>query len=214
MQSLIALYIRSSSATILACEFTYNTRALNADNSSIFIDYSSFIGHVGLRIVSIENGHDKSVTILNSIFSDNAHSFSTRGNGAGALSVFTSYLELHNVTFHNNRGVTGGALAVLNTQSIVTISQCKFIGNVASHRGGAIFTSSSITVRQSIFSNNVVPDFEYRYYYPLKGGGAIFVSGSSIYISIHLSRFLNNEVEMGAGGAVYIAGSNNSLRHI
>ena len=182
--------------------------ALNADNSSLFIDYSSFINNRGSRAsISIENGYGKNVTISNSDFSRNTYTSPSYGNEAGALSIFTSYLKLHNATFVSNTGFTGGALAVQNTQSIVTIGQCKFTDNSTLFRGGAISTSSSITVQQSTFSNNRI-----RYSpFSNEGGGAIYISGSNMYISIHLSRFLNSEVTPGVGGAIYVLGSNNSL---
>ena len=207
-----ALYIRSSSATIKGCSFTSNhNMALHTDNSSVIIDYSTFFNNRGRRAgILIENGHYKKVVVSNSDFSQNTGSTSTHyGNEAGALSVFADFLELYNTTFVSNTGSVGGALAVYSTQSTVKISQCNFVNNEATVRGGAVFTSSSITVQQSTFSSN-----EIRYGYSsasLPGGGAIYATGSSISISIQLSRFLSNEATIGVGGAIYVIGSNNSL---
>ena len=208
-----ALYIGSSSAMIKASIFMNNNLvALHIYNSSIFIDYSNFINNrVRRSIASVqivnENSYHKNVTIFNSDFSRNSGEYSnTRRNDAGALSVFASYLELYNTTFVGNRGRNGGALAIQNTQCMVIISQCKFIDNGAIIRGGAIFTSSSITLQQSTIDSNTAQTS-----YPAFGGGAIYVTGNNIYVSIQLCRFMSNEVAAGAGGAVYIVGSNNSL---
>ena len=127
VRRLTALYIRSSSATIERCIFT-NNNIIRTDNTSLIIDYSSFFDNniESVASVSVENGHNKNVTISNSNFTRNT------GNGNGALSVFTSYLEIYNTTFDGNRGRQGGgALAVLNVHSIVNISHCSFVNNRA-----------------------------------------------------------------------------------
>ena len=105
-----ALYIRHSSATIKRCSFKGNHRIpLHVDDTSISIDLSSFLSN--RQSVTVENGHNKNVTIFNSYFSSNTHPsyYSSYNPEAGALSTFTSYLELHNTTFINNHGRQGGA---------------------------------------------------------------------------------------------------------
>ena len=167
----------------------------------MLIDYSSFIDNMGsIAGILIGNGHDKNVTICNNDFSRNT-GYISQYNGAGALSVFTSYLELYNTTFVNNRGRDGGALAVQNMHSIVNISRCNFVDNEAVNRGGAVFTISSITIQLSTFSGNGIGNS----YSSLRGGGAIYVTGISISIFIQLSRFLSNEAGTGAGGAIYMS---------
>ena len=211
----VALYIGNSSVTIRWCSFTNNNNmALYVDSSSMVIDYSSFIDNMASKAsISIENGHHKNVTISNSEFSRNT------GNqyghtGVGALSVFTSYLELYNTTFVSNRGRDGGTLAVQNMQSIVNISRCNFVYNKATLRGGAVFTTSSffITIQQSTFSSNRAGYL--RDSTDNINGGAIHLTGMSTTLSIQQSRFLSNQVgngNEGYGGAIYVEGSNNSL---
>ena len=210
-----ALYIRDSSATIKGCNFTSNNRIpLHVDNTLISIDFSSFLSNRGS--ITIENGHHKNVTISNSHFSSNTRAsyYSSYSFDAGALSVFTSYLELHNTTFISNQGRNGGALAVQNTQSSVNITQCNFIGNTAEYGGGAIIivysSSSIITVQHSTFSRNRIGGGQSSRVH----GGAIHVykngygSSTSTSISIQQSMFMNNQVGNGNGGAIYASGSN------
>ena len=94
-----------------------------------------------------------------------------------------------------------------NTQSRVTISQCKFIDNRAM-RGGAIYITSSsiITIQHSTFIRNRA-----GYTFSNFGGGSIYVSGSSSFLFIQQSRFMNNQLRNGNGGVIYVAGFNNSL---
>ena len=128
-----------------------------------------------------------------------------------ALDVDNSSVEVHNTSFTSNgqrfyERINVGALAVQNAQSIVIISQCNFVDNSNPHRGGAIFTNSSLFIQRSRFvSNRVV------YTTAGEGGGAICVIGSNISVSINQSEFANNRIgtnQAGNGGAVYVSGDN------
>ena len=174
-------------------------------SESISVDYSSFSSNMGSIIIDNVNGYRKNVIISNSHFSN-----------TGALSAFVSYLELYNTTFVYNRGNNGGALAVQNTQSIVNITQCNFVGNTAQYRGGAIYSfSSTVIIQNSTFSSNGAG---LNRWFSNAEGGAIHATGSSATLAILQSRFMNNRINTnghgrnnGKGGAIFVSGTKNSL---
>ena len=182
-----ALRIRKSSSMIKMCTFS------NGRNTAI----------------QIENGEDKTVFITNSNFTGNTDN---QYNAAGALlATVIGSLEVFNSTFVGNVGSRGGALAIQASENLVTIHNCSFINNEASIEGGAVFTSSSISVYQSTFIGNSDRFSNSRSSF---FGGAMFVSGGNSSISIHQSMFTNNTIRYssrGFGGAIYITGDSSSI---
>ena len=99
----------------------------------------------------------------------------------------------------NSAEKSGGALRVSISKSTVTIDKSVFDGNTAKVAGGAITVdnSSILTVKNSVFTNNVVGEGKTGH------GGAVFVSGTS-QVNVTSSEFTGNKA--GHGGAFYIQG--------
>ena len=97
----------------------------------------------------------------------------------------------------NSAEKSGGALRVSN--STVTIDKSVFDGNTAKVAGGAITVdnASTLTVKNSVFTNNVVGKGKTGH------GGAVFVIGTS-QVKVTSSEFTGNKA--GHGGAFYIQG--------
>ena len=97
----------------------------------------------------------------------------------------------------NSAEKSGGALRV--SKSTVTIDKSVFDGNTAKVAGGAITVdnASTLTVKNSVFTNNVVEEGKTGH------GGAVFVSGTS-QVNVTSSEFAGNKA--GHGGAFYIQG--------
>ena len=97
----------------------------------------------------------------------------------------------------NSAEKSGGALRVSN--STVTIDKSVFDGNTAKVAGGAITVdnASTLTVNNSVFTNNVVGKGETGH------GGAVYVSGTTP-VTVDASEFTGNKA--GHGGAFYIQG--------
>lgn len=113
-----------------------------------------------------------------------------------------THVILQNITFKNGHSDYGGAVR-LNENSSVEIKNCNFINNTATNYGGAVFiaetgTETSSSIVNSMFDNNVA-----------KTGGAIYVNGSSINIT--LSEFKNDVADQ-YGGSMYVNGAVNIVQ--
>jgi len=81
--------------------------------------------------------------------------------------------------------------------------------NAYSTNGGAIYNTGILSIKNSIFNNNIydeVNNIGYSYYVNNKGGGAIYNAGKA---NIKLSVFINNRIWCGSGGAIYNNGNIN-----
>ena len=112
----------------------------------------------------------------------------------GNLNIINSNFSNNEITCTNN--FNGGAIYI--SGSIITISSCRFNGNVASGNGGAIFVLREpfiMNITNSSFINNTVISSSGL-------GGAIFGCGVNITNSI----FIDNSAGStnGYGGAIYI----------
>lgn len=98
----------------------------------------------------------------------------------------------------NSAKKSGGALRVSN--STVTIDKSVFDGNTTKVAGGAITVdnNSELTVKNSVFTNNVVREGKAGH------GGAVYVSGKKPVTTVDASEFTGNKA--GHGGAFYIQG--------
>ncbi|HIJ15139.1 MAG TPA: hypothetical protein HA277_01895, partial [Methanosphaera sp.] len=68
-----------------------------------------------------------------------------------------SNATIKNSKFIKNIGISqyGGAIGVKNSQNIVLIENCLFEGNAAKYFGGAIFVRGNVTVKNSVFKDNL-----------------------------------------------------------
>ena len=176
-----ALNITKSSAVVKDCTFSANNAAFGSVNSSVTIDRSAFI----------DNG-------------------ATSGDNV-PVSVDGGSLDVFNTTFTGNTAYSGsgGALAVQNMWRAVTICGCNFTNNQADTAGGALFSSSSLSIYQTTFLNNSVNSLGQRFPFynppPRYLGGAVFVADTNSSITVSKSSFIHNTVLSadGKGGAIY-----------
>jgi predicted outer membrane repeat protein len=145
--------------------------------------------------------------VSNSTFDDNHANYS---NG-GAIAVDNdnvSELTIINSTFTDNTsGYAGGAIATY--RGMVTISGSTFDGNSSFTGGGAIRVgagtccgdnySFGLSISNSLFSNNDASQG-----YRSGDGGAVHFDGSTgADFSVSNTRFIDNTVGNGEGGAIY-----------
>jgi predicted outer membrane repeat protein len=108
-------------------------------------------------------------------------------NNCGVLNVTDS-------TFINNKaGQWAGAIHT-HSNAYSRIVDSNFTNNVAGTNGGAIFSYSKLEVINSTFTGNTATN---------NGGAICGYSYGSIYnVTVENSRFINNKVNSGAGGAI------------
>ncbi len=130
--------------------------------------------------------------LFNSTFTNNSNAM----RSGGAIYVSNGELYIMGTNFTgNNAGGTGGAIYYYGRS--VTVMNTQFYNNSASG-GGAIYTSGTTeTIINSVFNNN----------YARNNGGAIYMSGGSIYVSGILGTVtVFNYVSY--GGVIYTYNSN------
>ncbi|AMD16637.1 hypothetical protein TL18_00430 [Methanobrevibacter sp. YE315] len=106
-----------------------------------------------------------------------------------ALYAMNSAVTIINCTFSNNMATRDGGAIFANTGSTLDISNSKFTSNQASQSGGAVY-GKKITLDNVVFTSNVAS----------QSGGAVY---SSNYLKSTNSKFNENSVISGRGGAVY-----------
>ena len=131
--------------------------------------------------------------------------YEIHSNGGAALLVINaSNFMISNVSFYNNRAITGGAVSILGSE--VTISNSTFSDNNAGEVGGAIASFlSHLNVVSSTFTSNSATSTQSGI------GGVIYFDGSveKVFelfqaLEIRSSQFVNNFADRG-GGALYAA---------
>ena len=163
--------------------------------------------------------------------------------GGGAVFSFESIITVDRCTFSRNTILCEGGGAILSENSRLKITNSSFTENTASLIGGAIYAYGNVTeIYSSSFSFNLVTGLSRNLQAVLsKGGGAIFVSsslsqilidgtifnannatsggalfmyGNDIIISVRGSRFVENSAidRDGKGGAIYYSGQRATVR--
>ena len=200
-----AIYVISSDRFIFItqCNFINNSiRGLNGSGGAIFLQNSgleislilfenNFATNSGgaIKVIETPDSPDISITISDSEFIGNtAYSSSSIGTG-GAISQSGGDLYLSFVTFDNNAANNGGAIHLDFMCEAVIDGNCIFTDNVATSRGGVIYSSMAfITIKNIIFSHNTGYD-----------GGVIYSSQTTL--SVSQSNFVQNNAVR--GGAIY-----------
>lgn len=143
---------------------------------------------------------------LNTNFTLNQESFTIHGvvdSSTGALPVIDcqystfgatvtpkTTAEIDYLEFRHCTASQGGAINVVTSINMLTISHCAFTSNHATAYGGAIYTQSySLRLTNSTFSNNTAPY-----------GGALAVWAQ--LVSVQQCSFHDNNATTG-GGAIY-----------
>lgn len=140
------------------------------------------------------------VSFINSSFISNS---ATAGDGGAIYSDSGSTnIILINSTFKNNHANGGkekrygGAIRCCNR---ITVDNCTFIDNWAENLGGAIYTNTVDSIKNSVFISNHA-----------KEGGAIYVNNKCT-ISVTNSYFSSNKATDGRGGFIYTDSKSASL---
>ena len=160
------------------------------------------------------------ITIQNSLTSSD-----DLPDGAGAVYVDNSELNVNNCSFHGNTAGSGGAIC--NIQGNLTVKYSTFTSNIADN-GGAIYNEAgNTTIVNSTFTQNIanfnaggiynangivtIYNSTVSYNTALNGnGGGIYNNGA--YFKISESNIINNtspEGDGGNGGGIYNDGMGN-----
>ena len=146
------------------------------------------------------NKKSGNVYFINSTFISNS---ATAGDGGAIYSDSGSTnIILINSIFKNNHANGGkekrygGAIRCCNR---LTVDNCTFIDNWAENLGGAIYTNTIDSIKNSVFISNHA-----------KEGGAIYVN-NKCSMSITNSYFNSNKATDGRGGAIYTDSKSTSL---
>ena len=164
--------------------------------ASAVVDGDGRITLSGGGAVRILRNIDGDVTLRNLTL---ANGFASSGHGGAIHNCGT--LTIDRVVFENNRAPHGGAIRNAYN-GVITITASKFLNNVATGNGGALYSYSPyvgihgfVTVRDSLFLDNAAAD-----------GGAVYIAG---YDSTFANNaFVNNTAQNG----VAIRGGRGAMR--
>lgn len=189
--------------------------ALVAHGSSLTLQRSEVTNNPGNGIV----GHLSDVLIADSVFENNQrtavrliscqsqiHDTSFIGNtnpspitssSGGALHISGGTASVNDCLFQNNFSAGyGGAVGLSQTTSMPSFIGCRFIGNRANNRGGAIWMNITARFNQSEFRDNIAEN----------DGGAIFAA-SGATARLWMSMFCNNAPNHLAGAWLDLGGN-------
>ncbi|WP_395375285.1 hypothetical protein [Marinicella sp. W31] len=131
--------------------------------------------------------------------------------GGGAVYFFRNggsfgNIEIRNSTFENNKGSSGGAIGLDETNAIsILIEDNQFINNSSENVGGAITSSRGSRGNPSGAEINMVGNL-FQDNQTSGRGGAVFIDNQgSFSANIDLNNFINNSALLG-GGALSLAG--------
>ncbi len=202
-----------------------NGGLMRVSNSSVSIDNSIFQnnyiryssgGMIYATSVYEWPPHNRftNITIINSIFMDNVQRY-YRNHYGGVIYVYNSRsnryssvigLTIQNCTFINNNASSSGGVIHYRGSQEVTVINSTFLNNAVSHgrsqvygsQGGAIYSTSPITVIQCNFISNRVQQ-QGRAIYRTPQGGAIY---STYPITVIQCNFISNRAQQ-QGRAIY-----------
>ena len=146
------------------------------------------------------SGTRSSVTIENSIFKNNHMNVDL---ASGAFKGNGQSLTIINSTFANNTGGRFGTGAVALRYRSVLISGSSFRDNTGLRSAGAVTIRSRSTetvtalISQSVFLNNAATGRDLV-------GGAVYVSGSKSFITVHQGTFMDNNGTHGGALGFFI----------
>ncbi|KAN0024156.1 hypothetical protein ACTFIV_008554 [Dictyostelium citrinum] len=158
------------------------------------------IGQCNFKNISSKDGtvylKNSKAYISNTIFSSN--SVGLTSDSASVISFFTSYKDNFTISkcqFNNNVALNGGAVYAKNTAildvdnpPVSTIENTLFNGNVATGKGGALYTDKiQLIVDSNVFTNNTSPTGSIINL----NNGLMNISSSSFYSGTSLNYFLS-----------------------
>ena len=207
--------LASSKLTVSDSVFTNNTAKLGAAIAAgarvIKVVGTTFRNNVAVNMLS---GKDygsggamftdagKLVSLVNCTFDNNQ-----AAHGGAISDQSTKEYVVDGCLFGSNVGSNsnGGAIRIMSTYgSLTTLTNSSFSGNTAGDRGGAVFTTGSLTAKRTNFTDNVASE----------KGGAITVWSTigNTPVSISDSYFSNNRAGSSNGGAVYVESDNTAVQ--
>ncbi|WP_295609632.1 right-handed parallel beta-helix repeat-containing protein [uncultured Methanobrevibacter sp.] len=161
-------------------KFTSNAAAVGGGincEKSVYLNSSSFSSNKGGAIFA-----------KGQIFAENCNFTNNNAKTGGAINGKNN-IFIYNCTFTGNKAEKGGAIHKTNDGNVV-ISHSRFTNNEANDDpGGAIYTTSQITIENSEFSENSAKS----------KGGAIY----SEYILFEGKSSFSHNHANGHGGAIY-----------
>lgn len=178
-------------------------------NSSSFNNAVRFANHGD--ILSFNLASPKVLTLSGSIRI--TKNITIKGNGSTIQApvnyLKSIYIDTDNVAFEDLifKGFRGQEVLDIHANT-VNITRCRFIDNIQSGHGGAIFMRkkpgaavSELNILSSEFTNNRVPSS--------RNGGAIYVN-SGTQLNVYNSIFKDNKAIGGGGGAITVIGNGNA----
>lgn len=193
-----AIYIYDADLTLVSTAFTNNECTGNySSGAAVF----SWLGNVEIYDSTFENNKVKNS--------------GTYGGYGGSIYVNGGTLKISDTDIKNSTAYYGGAIAVLNSQSVQILNDSTLTYNTAGHDGGAVYAKelvNKITIADSEFSNNSSGMST-----SASLGGAVFQLDGELVVSD--SDFISNKAynsgketsSTGKGGAIYFAGLNSSF---
>jgi hypothetical protein len=169
---------------------------VNDQGSTLIIHDSKFTNNTSLGNGNYGNGgaiytFNAHFWAANTTFTDNSANRGSRGGGAIDILTTTQYLtrssaDVISCKFINNTADNGGSIHNEGGK-LLTVTKSTFIGNIASHDGGAIYTiHGALKATYNDIENN------HAYHY----GAAIFNSGHDITVQHNniVNNIGNNEI--------------------
>ena len=203
-----SLILQQANATVTSCSFTdtftgfqTNPGAMYIEGGSATIKYSRFINN---RPDAVYVDGVKSLFVSDSVFEG------SKGNLYKAINIAnpTDSVVVLRCNFTRNSASDGGAVSIQDgTSTDVSFTDCNFMDNHASSRGGAFYIQTTafnarlplnISFTGCKFMRNSAPS----------GGGAFYIETSmnippSLTISVTGCHFMENSASSG-GGALFI----------
>ncbi len=135
------------------------------------------------------------MTVTNSTFSNNVTTGSY-GNGAALYSSAAGRLTVMNSTFSGNSANTGGAIA---TNGSLTLTNSVLSNNTATGYAGGLYSRAPFTVSNSVFSGNTAG---------ISGGGIDYNNPDTpVAATVMNSIFISNSASSSGGGIFVFHGS-------
>ncbi|MDO5824946.1 MAG: hypothetical protein Q4Q22_01055, partial [Methanosphaera sp.] len=189
-----AIYNHGGNVTVTDAIFindssTYKGGAIYNEAGSVMVNNTNFTGN---RANEYDGGalynYDGNLIVINSNFTNNVGGYS-----GGAIYDYNGSVTVTGSTFTANNGTihSGGAIASVIDGGSLDISDSKFINNIASKGGGAIYVEGFMNITGSNFTNNTATE----------RGGAIYNYYRS-NVNVTGSNFINNTA-IERGGAIY-----------
>ena len=176
-----AIFNTGSTCTFTACSFT--------GNESGYFEGSSYGG-----AVSSSSTNANYVTCL---FQSNSANIGGGCYNSSGSAKYSGCSFINNSAGEGYPNNGGGAISAIS--STTTIDSCKFVTNVSSYEGGAVYSSGNdLFITRSFFSGNQASSSQ--------GGGLYFTSPSG-YLKGDGNIFYKNTAEQGGAVSVLLSGT-------